>query len=410
MPWWINHVKIYTSIRNSIKSWHHRWKLNSLFIALNDYTNKKLLNRCMWLSQADGRTIVYNYPDSIAHHLDTLQRELLRSRINCLTICGISINAEDEFEHVVWSRTLAVHFAALLERLLQDQWSGSYEKIAEFVASMEDTSAEQLTWQPRLPSAIALSPEKPSLFGIDVLLNWVQERPGIDTFLGFEDWSIYLSEPYTRRPILSALRIVMATSKGSTKHRLMLMTTSGGMLARLKKEQDQIIEANSTGATIVTEDQIVKLLLASIALVIDKTIQYISDVMKVLQALVKKSFSYPGTSLMTHNRTCLRGRIPQCPRCSSYYIFASATNGRRKPATETFFKSPPSFNRTFRRKKTFKNRSTISNILLERSRAIYNRWTASERPLCVRLIYSRNAVPALSVCLLPYMSLWPSQL
>jgi hypothetical protein len=283
LPW----IKVYKHIRQSIRSWHYEWKLNTFFMVLNDCTNEKLMSRCAWLSLADGRTCVYNYPDSIAHHLDTLQQELLRSRINSLTICGININSDKELEHLVWSRTVAVHFSVLLGRLLQDRWGGSYEKIAELVVSMEDTSAKQLAWQPRLPSAIELSPEEPSLFAVDVLLNWVHERPEIDTFLGFEDWSIYLSEPYTRRPTLSALRVVMVTAKGSTKHRLMLITTSGGILAHLKQEQDHIIEANSADAIITTEDRIIKLLLASITLVITIIIQYISDVMKVIQSLVK---------------------------------------------------------------------------------------------------------------------------
>jgi hypothetical protein len=75
--------------------------------------------------------------------------------------------------------------------------------------------------------------------------------------------------------------------QGSTKHRLMLITTSGGILAHLKQEQDHIIEANSADAIVTTEDRIIKLLLASITLVITIIIQYISDVMKVIQALVK---------------------------------------------------------------------------------------------------------------------------
>jgi hypothetical protein len=356
--------------------------VDSFLVVLHDCTDNKLLSRCAWVSLANGRTCVYDYACSVAHHIDVFQQALLNSQTNNLTICGINIDADNELPSARLHAP-AVHFLGLLRvltLLLGEHWDDSYEEIAEHAISMKDTSSAQLDWKPRLPSTRSLSPEEPSLLRLDILLTWVHERLEIDTFLGFQDWSIYLSEPYTRHPTLRALHIVMVSVGSSTRHRMMLITNSGDMLAHLKEEQDRSVETNGTDVTINPETQVAALLLASLTFIIEDVSQYIAHVMKLVQALV--NLFQPrglGSSLMTQDRICRHGAILHCLRCKSYCIFANATNGPRKPAAEMCYASLPSFDRNFQAKEISKTELTIANILLANSKITYNKSTTSER-------------------------------
>lgn len=143
----------------------------------------------------------------------------------------------------------------------------------------------------KLPSKQAFGNSAPhvedSLLGLDITLDWLPEHPKIDTFLGSQDWGIYISEPYKQRPTLTILRIVGVTAPGSACVRLALIVTSGMALQRLKNEYDLAVTSQEMAVYCSAQEHIFGVLLLALRFIISDIIAYIAGSVELVHGVVR---------------------------------------------------------------------------------------------------------------------------
>jgi hypothetical protein len=256
-----------------------------------------LLEECVWVGTANGQTCAYSAENAIAQNLDTFQ-EALRATAGCdLTLCVININAGNNFEPFVPWTVLdtipqATHARQLIELILQDRWPETCTAIEEDVAQLKARPPPQLAWNIELPSgrgpSNGMSHGKPSLFGFDVTLEWPCDCPQIDTLLGSQDWSIYVSESYNQRPSLQVLRMKDDIVQESGSYRLMMFASFGSTTKHLKRRYDDAVVSGTIDVASPAEFQMLNSLLIAIRAVIIETGRHIEGSVNLIQQLVSQ--------------------------------------------------------------------------------------------------------------------------
>lgn len=186
-----------------------------------------------------------------------------------MTICAINLNTDADFEHLVspsllghvpvllheyledlkrlWLRRRLPTFKDLLSLIFEECWSSCATRITDVVRETSEraTTPPQLAWTLTFPSKTdapdtSLQNDSVSCLlpfqSLDVEFEWISEPPALETFLGFHDWNIYISQPYARRPTIEILRFVDLTAQGSSNGQFVLATTSHHPLERLKDD------------------------------------------------------------------------------------------------------------------------------------------------------------------------------
>lgn len=254
------------------------------------HDTKKLLERCVWSSTASGGTCTCSNDVSIAENLDTFQQELSDAANRDLTFCAINIGS-DLGLYVPWYVSLqtspATHFQSLLKIIFEDRWPDFYQRLLKLKVQHEKRQPPQLVWDLQLPSKF----EPPlhdarSLKGLDISLEWLNRPSEVETLFHLFDWSIYVSEPYTRRPIHDVLQIVDLTGASSDKRRIALITTSGDALVSLKRAHDQAAEGWAQHSQPEVEERLVGAMVAYLEAVVLNVTHYLQGSVKLVQRLV----------------------------------------------------------------------------------------------------------------------------
>lgn len=242
----------------------------------------KLLNRCIWQGLSDGHILDYcgesEKDNSIAQNLDIFQRELSNYTSRRFTICGININTETDFEHLVplghadqllWTIPVDIEdfkfwrpaiklpkFQDGLGVIIEEHWNDRGDKIADTISetSGRSQSPSQLHWDldfSRITCEQDMALESEPVIrmhpfqNLDIELEWMSEPPKLGTFLRSHDWNIYVSEPFARRPRLEVLRFTDLSKEGSRNGQAVVATTSHRVLERLKRNIDAAVNTKA---------------------------------------------------------------------------------------------------------------------------------------------------------------------
>jgi hypothetical protein len=258
----------------------------------------KLLDKCIWMSTADGSPCKFSHTQSIAHNLDIVQQELLKAKYRNLVFRAINVAAGGHFEAylpltLVSRRWRARYYSDLLTLILRDRWPGSADKIDQCMIEMKERLPPQLTWQPKLPSEDTFETKiprrEPTLQGLDLVLEWSYEVPTIQLFFGSLDLGIYIAQPYTERPRLNTLRMVDVTAQGSPHCRVALMVNSDCVLGHLKQFFE---DSFATGFKSVSEDvenRLFDALVLCLHAAVWGTTEYLAASIKLIQNIVSTS-------------------------------------------------------------------------------------------------------------------------
>jgi len=252
-----------------------------------------LLQKCMWVSTANGETCTYSTQVSVAQNIDTFQRELSEAADRELTFCAVNTSAVSDLDaYVPWYHSLwtpsATRFQSLLGIIFDDRWPGFHQIIVDFTMWHQQQQPPQPTWDLQLPSQTksTASHGEASLRNLKISLEWLTKPSQLDTILGSYDWAIYVSEPYTRRPELDVLQISDATVDGSTHRRMAFVSTSGDILARLKIEHDKAVQAGTINPNADVEEQMIGAVLVSLKAIVSDVTGYNKESFEVVQVLV----------------------------------------------------------------------------------------------------------------------------
>ncbi|KAM0715543.1 hypothetical protein Q7P37_009041 [Cladosporium fusiforme] len=298
-------------------------RLRQFHDALSDNCDsERLLEKCIWASTTNNRPCTCSVDNSIAQNLDIVQQELAKAAE--LAICAVNANAGSDFEPFVpWYVSMQIpsadHTRELLRAIFQDRWPEQENTFPDLLQQVKHKRPSFLAWDQRLPSGldssdIACSIET-TLRGIDITLEWLRKPPQFDTFLGSHDWSIYVSEPYNQSPKLEVLRVKDITEDGSANRRLLLVATSGTVLAHLKRRYHEAVVSRSMNRTFRVEDQVLDLLFTSCETVIADVRQYITKSTDLLHDLDMASRSNPSLSkvqFLLHMHECHDWAMQAC--------------------------------------------------------------------------------------------------
>jgi len=258
---------------------------------LSHTRDKKQLTKCVWVSTVEERTCIYSDRNTIAENLDIFQKGLSAAKDCPFSLFAVNVNAGCDFEWYYRRVPTRVYFLELVRIIVRDHWLESDIRIAQTIRYVRTTSTSQLEWESKLPSDISLHETshcgEPSILGLDITLEWLHDHPEINKLVGFRDWSIDITEPYTRRPNLDILRIVDVTAPDSTEYRIALVTTSGDALECLKEAHDRAMRMRVIDLSSDADDQMFKSLIASFRVVILIVCRYIKGSAKVAQDLVR---------------------------------------------------------------------------------------------------------------------------
>lgn len=254
------------------------------------HDTKPLLERCVWSSTASGSTCTCSNDVSIAENLDSFQQELSDGADRKFNFCAINISS-DLGLYVPWYVSLqtppATHFQSLLKIIFEDRWPRFYAELLELKEQHEKRQPPQLVWDLQLPSKSKSPPhDARSLKGLDISLEWLNRPVEVETLFWLFDWSIYVSEPYTRRPIHDVLRIVDLTLGDSDKHRITLITTSGDALVGLKHAHDRAVTAGTINPQSEVKDPLIGAMVAYLEAIILNVTNYLEGSVKLMQRLV----------------------------------------------------------------------------------------------------------------------------
>lgn len=283
--------------------------------------SEKILDRCVWVHTSKGRTCTFNDERSTAQNLDVFQEGFSRTASDrSLTICAINPNVGGDIEpyepwytsiivspttHLPSTISPAKHFRAIVDVILKDKWPGCDLTTVTLMQQLKERSPPQLTWDLSLPSkACWAGPESlkaPAQDNLDITLEWPRERHASDTFLGCYDWSIYIWEPYSERPVLDILRLKDVTILGSEHHRMLMVTNSGSALRNLKSRHDQAATDMLIDTSSSAEDQMLDSLLISIEMIITDGSDYISNSVELVHKVARRST--PGSQVATKAKT-----------------------------------------------------------------------------------------------------------
>jgi hypothetical protein len=256
----------------------------------NKHDIEMLLERCVWSSTASGSTCPCSRDVSIAENLDSFQQELLDGANRDLTFCAINTSTDLGLS-VPWYVSLqtppVAHFRNLLKIVFESRWPGFQENLSGFMTRHQTRQPPQLTLDLQLPSkrTSALHTAR-SLKGLDISLEWLSKPSGVETLFWSFDWSIYVSEPYSRRPTQDVLQIVDVTVKNSDKHRMVLTATSGEALIGLKRAHNQAVKDGAIDPKSAVEEQLTGAVRAYLGAVVSNVTQYIKGSIELVQSLV----------------------------------------------------------------------------------------------------------------------------
>ncbi|KAM0723393.1 hypothetical protein Q7P37_000379 [Cladosporium fusiforme] len=232
--------------------------------ALSKKTTGEGLDRCVWLSGADGHVLHHPAENSVAQDLDRFQHELALTASRKFTVCAINFNTERDFEPLVLqsysqqifrshsyyrykNRKYKSGFQGLLEIIFRHRWPECADIIANVTSETRARSPPQLSQSLKLPSrsrnALNTEQETPHFRGIDLELEWMSEFPRLERFLGFTTLYIYIFQPYTSRPSLNVLRLVDLTPTDPTSCQVLAATSSHGVLQHFKHSFDATVDA-----------------------------------------------------------------------------------------------------------------------------------------------------------------------
>ncbi|KAK6433118.1 hypothetical protein LTR95_010707 [Oleoguttula sp. CCFEE 5521] len=131
-----------------------------------------------------------------------------------------------------------VCLTGLAERILVAAWLRSGDTVlASRVQPLPSTTQQ---WVPVLPSSARCHESGPqaqvAYQGIDVVFTWMYQPPEafLSSVLGFQDWNIYVMEPFVSRPILSTLRLRDVTEEESSTRRFAILASSAQMLRLMR--------------------------------------------------------------------------------------------------------------------------------------------------------------------------------
>jgi hypothetical protein len=250
-----------------------------------------LLDRHVWVTVTDGHTCVYNDLNSIAQNLDVFQHALSRANEQKITCCAISADVDGlKTSPTSWGPE---SLRGLLAVILEDRWPNMSAEILRYVGAVRDRTLPQLAWKPQLPSrssAADSSLKEPSLCDLDIVLEWVYKCPKLETFLGSQDWSIYISEPYANHPRVEALRIVVCGDQDSGVYRQLLIATCCDTLKRLKKSHDAAVDNGTIEMSSAIAEQVYGSLSSSLHVITSEIGQYIEASVRLIHELVGRLF------------------------------------------------------------------------------------------------------------------------
>lgn len=144
-----------------------------------------------------------------------------------------------------------------------------------------------LVWQPSLPSKPTNDTPLHAFHRLDLRLEWPEERPQLDTLFGFQDWSIYVWQPYNQRPRMTIARITNVTADGSQEFRLVMITTSGMAMKALKREPDELVESQAINVSSTIQDQLLVSILAAVRVIVSDVVEYMKRSIKLVQQIVR---------------------------------------------------------------------------------------------------------------------------
>ncbi|OQO06471.1 hypothetical protein B0A48_08254 [Cryoendolithus antarcticus] len=228
----------------------------------------KAIDDCCWLTDADGYILNNVDGHSIAQSLERVQARLTASDPGRPTVFAINAHMSEDVSRIVDDtveglyrqayRTFHTTFGreargklqqpmaerevvcltGLAERMLVSAWLRSGDTVlASRVQPLPSTTQQ---WVPVLPSSARCPGSGPQAQvahqGIDVVFPWMHEPPEafLSSVLGFQDWNIYVMEPFVSRPILSTLRLRDVTEEGSSTRRFAVLASSAQMLHSMR--------------------------------------------------------------------------------------------------------------------------------------------------------------------------------
>ncbi|OQO10212.1 hypothetical protein B0A48_04569 [Cryoendolithus antarcticus] len=224
-----------------------RWRDYVIDLSTND--SGEVIDDCCWLTDADGYILNNVDGHSIAQSLDRVQARLTASDATRPTVFAINAHMSEDVSRIVDDtveglyrhayRTFHTTFGreargklqqptaerevvcltGLVERILVSAWPRSGDTVlASRVQPLPSTTQQ---WVPVLPSSARCPGAGPqaqvAYQRIDVVFAWMHEPPEafLSSVLGFQDWNIYVTEPFVTRPILSTLRLRDVTEEGN---------------------------------------------------------------------------------------------------------------------------------------------------------------------------------------------------
>lgn len=262
--------------------------LRSYHSDLRATTNTSLLEDAIWLTDIDGKPCPGLRCDNTALGLDALQRQMLVSASCKTMICALNAGMGTISPHLglrlrtLVSKAEVPTIEALIWEILRQSWPNTDLPVTDAMQSIRDQ--RPTTWQPRLPSR---APVIDSV--LDISFQWLHKAPPLDKYLGFHDWSLYISEPFAKRPCMDTVRVLDVTSTRSQNRRIAVIASSGRSLSDVRLQYETCVKHASSSEVLESQWQIILCTVLSVARA--DTAAYIEQAAQRLDQIVSLSIS-----------------------------------------------------------------------------------------------------------------------
>lgn len=253
-----------------------------------------------WLTLRDGGIRrSYQMESSLAENLENFQHELPDITDSTFVLCAMTAGVQERHEpfripyrHKAFLPTHERAALPFLRLILADRWPHSADRIKVARREMLNRLSPQLSWKLDLPSlrnqTELIQQSTPGWHQLDIELEWANEPPDLDTFLGQRDWSIYISQPYTRRPALHVARILNVTPLESANERAVLIANSSHALGLAKRIYEALGTSNAVCSRSNTDDRVYGLLLTFCEAIVLEVVSYLELSVAAIHKLVSK--------------------------------------------------------------------------------------------------------------------------
>lgn len=234
--------------------------------------------------------MVYPVPsnDTMAEDMNSLQEHLRESASCKSAICAINTNMAAVELHGAVALRVPRHYTplptleALALEILSDRWADTYTPVRGVMDQMQ--SPLSITWEPAFPSQrVAASKTLDGKLNLE--FKWMRQGTALQG-----DWSLYISEPFAKRPQMDmVVRVVDVTPVGTNSRRIALLASSSQSLESVRRQYDASIQ--DIGTAILLEFQIETLLCAVLEAIKTDTTEFLRSTTERVNDVVRRSRS-----------------------------------------------------------------------------------------------------------------------